>query len=71
MTYANISVEDVAGDQADRVIKIVKVSGQLDESKKEGLFRRVSTSIELTQKTVSEAAEGIREQVKSGQITID
>jgi anti-anti-sigma factor len=32
MTYANISIEDLPSDQADRVIKIVKVSGQLDES---------------------------------------
>ena len=32
MTYANITVEDLASNQADRIIKIVKISGQLDES---------------------------------------
>jgi len=32
MTYANIAIEDLAQVQADRNIKIVKVSGQLDES---------------------------------------
>lgn len=32
MTYAHISIEDLASDQGDRVIKIVKVAGQLDES---------------------------------------
>lgn len=32
MTFAQISIEDVATDKADRILKIVKVSGQLDES---------------------------------------
>src|SRR3989338_3428958 len=32
MTYANISIEDLASDHADPVLKIVHVSGQLDES---------------------------------------
>jgi anti-anti-sigma factor len=32
MTFANITIEDLASAQPDRVVKIVKISGQLDES---------------------------------------
>lgn len=32
MTYANITIEDLASTQPGRVIKIIKISGQLDES---------------------------------------
>jgi len=32
MTFANITIEDLASAQADKTIKIVKISGQLDES---------------------------------------
>lgn len=32
MTYANITIEDLASAQAGRVVKIVKIAGQLDES---------------------------------------
>lgn len=32
MTYANITIEDLASTQPDRIIKTVKISGQLDES---------------------------------------
>jgi len=32
MTYANITIEDLVSTQPGRVIKIAKISGQLDES---------------------------------------
>ena len=32
MTYATITIEDLASTQPGRVIKVVKVTGQLDES---------------------------------------
>lgn len=32
MTYVNITIEDLVSTQPGRVIKIVKISGQLDES---------------------------------------
>jgi stage II sporulation protein AA (anti-sigma F factor antagonist) len=48
MTYANISIEDLATDQADRIIKIVKISGQLDESNVDDQSKTIYELIEAT-----------------------
>lgn len=52
MTYANISIEDLASDQADRVLKIVKVTGQLDESNVDDQSKVIYQLIEANPKNL-------------------
>ncbi|MDP2624885.1 MAG: STAS domain-containing protein [Candidatus Peregrinibacteria bacterium] len=52
MTYANILIEDLASDQADRIVKIIKVSGQLDESNVDEQSKAVYTLIEQNPKNL-------------------
>jgi stage II sporulation protein AA (anti-sigma F factor antagonist) len=48
MTYANITTEDLASDQAGRVLKIVKIAGQLDESNVDDQSKVIYQLIEAT-----------------------
>ena len=50
MTYAHTSIEDVAHDQTDRILKIVKISGQLDESNVDEQSKTVYRLIEQNPK---------------------
>ncbi|HCW32085.1 MAG: hypothetical protein UT55_C0014G0001 [Candidatus Peregrinibacteria bacterium GW2011_GWE2_39_6] len=52
MTYANISIEDLPTDQADRVVKIIKISGQLDESNVDEQSKTIYQLIEANPKNL-------------------
>ncbi len=52
MTYANITTEDLASDQADKVAKIVKISGQLDESNVDEQSKVIYQLIEANPKSL-------------------
>lgn len=52
MTYANIAIEDLASNQADRVVKIAKISGQLDESNVDDQSKTIYQLIEATPKNL-------------------
>ena len=52
MTYANIAIEDLATDQADRIVKIVKISGQLDESNVDDQSKTIYQLIEANPKNL-------------------
>lgn len=52
MTYANIAIEDLATDHADRFLKIVKVSGQLDESNVDEQAKAIYQVIEVNPKNL-------------------
>src|SRR3989338_3155143 len=52
MTYANISIEDLASDHADPVLKIVHVSGQLDESNVDDQSKNIYQLIEANPKNL-------------------
>lgn len=53
MTYANITTEDLASNQADRVVKIVKISGQLDESNVDDQSKNIYQLIEANPKNLN------------------
>lgn len=53
MTYANISVEKVVTEKKDKVVKIVKVSGQLDESNVDEQAKTIYKLIEETPKNLN------------------
>lgn len=52
MTYAQITIEDLATDQADRILKIVKITGQLDESNVDDQSKVVYALIEQNPKNL-------------------
>lgn len=52
MTYAHTSIEDVAQDQADRILKIVKIAGQLDESNVDEQSKTIYQLIEQNPKNL-------------------
>ncbi|MBT7484616.1 STAS domain-containing protein [Candidatus Peregrinibacteria bacterium] len=52
MTYANITIEDLASDQADKMVKIVKISGQLDESNVDEQSKTIYQLIEANPKNL-------------------
>lgn len=52
MTFINISVEDVDTGNADKIVKIVKFSGQLDESNVDENAKTIYKLIEETPKNL-------------------
>lgn len=52
MTVATIAIEDLASDKADRTVKIVKVSGQLDESNVDEQSKTIYQLIEANPKNL-------------------
>lgn len=52
MTYAQLTIEDIATDQTDRILKVIKIEGQLDESNVDEQSKTVYALIEQNPKNL-------------------